>query len=318
MFQQISTTMVAGLLWLALTGCTPLTSSQPDMASQTTATTADCNEACLLGLAGKYMDALSDNHTASAPISTSFRRTENGVDAPIGSGIWTTAEAWSYRHTFVDSLTGGIGIFGIVRETSGADAILAIRLKADGKTVSESEALVVREGEFPLFKTDMTVPREAFYRYVPPSRQSSRDALIAIAKGYFTGLSTGDPSGLDFHPDCNRRENGYQTTNNPPRMALSCADLYPFVYMQSFRTPDFPIVDVDRGLVLGITAFDMPEMTETVMIRGKPFNITPERQRLPRSLFLYELFKVDNGQIVAIEAFLMNTEYGQKMGWGER
>ena len=98
----------------------------------------------------------------------------------------------------------------------------------------------------------------------------------------------------------------------------SCADLYPFVYMHSYRPTEIPVIDTERGIVLGITAFDMIEQTKTVMIRGKPFEITPEGRRLPRTLFLYELFKVDNGQVMVIDAFLMNQPFGAKMGWGER
>ncbi len=62
----------------------------------------------------------------------------------------------------------------------------------------------------------------------------------------------------------------------------------------------------------------MPEATRDVTIRGQTFSINPERQRLPRTLFLYELFKVEDRQIMMIDAVLMNFEYGAKMGWNER
>lgn len=264
------------------------------------------------------MDALPANFPEDAPLAPDVRMTENGEDVSVGEGIWATAIGWSYRHTFVDPETGGVGIFGVVREESGKDAILAIRLKADNGLFSESEALVIHEGDFPLFETDATRARDAFYQLVPEERRNTREELAQIAEGYFNGLATGDPSALNFHPDCNRQENGYRTTNNPPRINFSCRDLYLFTYMHAYRTPDFPVIDTSRGLVLGVTAFDMPEAERTVMIRGKSFEINNERQKLPRTLFLYELFKVDNGQIMMIDAVLMNFPYGTKMGWGER
>ena len=54
------------------------------------------------------------------------------------------------------------------------------------------------------------------------------------------------------------------------------------------------------------------------MIRGEEFHITSEGRRLPRTLFLYELFKVEDGQIMIIDAVLANFEYGTEMGWNGR
>lgn len=281
-------------------------------------TSAACDDNCLYQMAGHYMDSLAVQYIESAPLAADIRMTENGVDVQPGEGIWSTAKGWSYRHTFVDPQQGGVGIFGVIREESGKDAIVAFRLKQKDGFFTESEALIIHEGDFPLFQTDHKRPREGFYRHVPEDKRSSREELKAIALGYFEGLSNGDPGDLKFHPDCDRQENGFRTTNNPPRIIFSCRDLYPFSYMASFRTPDYPVIDEERGLVLGVTAFDMPEATRDVEIRGRTFNINPERQRLPRTLFLYELFKVEDGQIMMIDAVLMNFEYNAQMGWGER
>ncbi|MAP95492.1 MAG: hypothetical protein CMK07_11115 [Ponticaulis sp.] len=281
-------------------------------------TEPDCSAKCLLEMAGGFMDNMVDQYPDGVPFSETVRLTENGADIAIGEGIWKTSTAWSYRHTVVDPVQGGIGIFGVIREDTGEDAMVAFRLKVEDCTFTEVEALVVREGEFPLFVTDMTRARPLYYQYVPEEKRNTRDELAAIAEGYFHGLANGDPSALSFHPDCNRQENGFQTTNNPPRMTRSCADLYPFVYMHSYRTPDFPVIDTERGLVLGVTAFDMPDQETTIMIRGKPFRIDPAARRLPRTLFLYELFKVEDGMIMVIDAFLMNQPYGASMGWNDR
>lgn len=281
-------------------------------------TSQDCDEVCLNQMAGHYMDSLSAQYVSGALLADDIRMTENGVDVQPGEGIWSTATGWSYRHTFVDPQNDSVGIFGVIREAGGKDAIVAFRLKQEAGAFTESEALIIHEGDFPLFQTDHTRARAPFYMVVPEDKRSSRAELETIAEGYFKGLASGDPGELKFHPDCNRQENGFQTTNNPPRIVFSCRDLYPFSYMHSYRTPDFPVVDVERGLVLGITAFDMPEATRDVSVRGKTFNINPERQRLPRTLFLYELFKVEDGQIMMIDAVLMNFEYGAEMGWGER
>lgn len=278
----------------------------------------DCDDICLGQLAGSFMDNMVDQYPEGVPLAADIRMTENGEDVAPGEGIWETSLGWSYRHTFVDPVQGGIGIFGVVHERDGKKAIVALRLKVQDKQFTESEALVVHEGEFPLFATDMTRARPLYYSVVPEEKRNTREELEAIAEGYFFGLANGDPSKLKFHPDCNRRENGVQTTNSPPRINRSCADLYPFVYMHSYRKPTYPVINTEYGLVLGVTAFDMPEQEKELIIRGKTFKIDPKTRRLPRTLFLYELFKVEDGQIMIIDAFLMNYEYGKKMGWGER
>lgn len=312
-----STALMLGGLALTLSACVSLDVEVNEARYQFNTSTG-CDSNCLNQLAGQFMDSMVEQYLEGAPLAADIRMTENGVDVAPGEGIWETSQGWSVRHTFVDDVQGGIGIFGVLKEENGNDAIVAFRLQEENGLITESEGLVVREGEFALFNTAGVPARPQFRTYVPPHRQNTREELIEIANGYFYGLANGDPSALEFHPDCNRRENGFQTTNNPPRINRSCADLYPFVYMHSYREPDFPVVDVEHGLVLGVTAFDMPEQDITIDIRGEPFHINPETRRLPRTLFLYELFKVDNGQIMVIDAILMNQPYGTRMNWGNR
>lgn len=278
--------------------------------------TAQCDESCLLGMADAYMDALTANDAGSLPFATTVRSTENGVAMVPGKGIWTTATAWQYRHSFVDQHNGAIGVYGIVTEGTSRKAFVTIRLKVVGRRIAESEMLVAHEGDFSLFNPVETEAKPIFGEFVPADRQSSREQLMAIAHSYFDGITRGDASAVPFHPDCNRVENGFQTTNSPPRITASCSEgLQRFSYMHSYRELRFPVVDPARGLVWAITAFDLPLDRRTVTIRGKPFEITPERQHLPRTLFLYELFKIEGGRIRAIEAQMRDAPLGTSMGW---
>ncbi len=196
------------------------------------------------------------------------------------------------------------------------DAILAVRLKVVGKLITESEVMVSREGDFGLFNTDTVEAKPVFGQVLPVEDRVPRARLKAIAESYFQGITREDPTIVPFHPDCNRVENGVQTTNSPPRMLLSCYEsLRRFKYMSNHRETRFPVVDAKRGLVLGITAFDMPVMRRKTMIRGRPHEISPEIQHLPRTMFLYELFKVDGGKIRQIEAVMRNEALGTSMGW---
>jgi hypothetical protein len=277
---------------------------------------APCDKRCLLGIAGEYLDSLTANDRAGAPFAADLRSTENGVATAPGQGVWTTAKMWSYRHTFVDPVTGGIGVFGVVAEDGDQKALISVRLKVVDRRITESELMVSRKGDFSLFGTGATDAKPSFRQTVAPEERSTRAELAAIARAYFTGITRADPSGVPFHPDCNRTENGVQTTNNPPRMMFSCAEgLRRFAYMQHFRDTRIPVIDTEHGLVWAITVFDMPVLKRTSTIRGKPYEISPELQRLPRSLMLYELFKVEGGRIREIEALMRDGPLGASNGW---
>lgn len=285
---QIGRVAVAAIAMLALSPASAATS---------------CDENCLLGVATTYLDSLTANDPTGVQFSRTLRSTENGVPTAPGAGIWKTATAWGYRHTFVDATTGQIGVFGSVVEADDKRAIVTVRLKVTDRQVAESELLVAHEGDFSLFNVQRTDANPVFGAFVAPEYRSSRAALAAVAKSYFEGITHADPSLVQFHPDCNRVENGVQTTNSPPRMTTSCAEgLHRFAYMQHYRELRIPVIDTARGLVWAVTAFDMPLMQKSMTIRGKPYEITPERQHLPRTMFLYELFKVEGGKIRAIEA----------------
>lgn len=283
-----------------------------------------CDESCLLGLAGDYLDALSANDPSTAGMSPLVKATENGLPVKIGEGLWQTATGWSYRHTIADPITGEIGVYGVVTEAADKNAadktvMVAIRLKVADRKIVEAETLVTRPGDFALYNPTMTEARPVFTAYVAPEDRSTRGELREIATSYLTGLGRGDRTAIKFHPDCNRVENGVQTTNSGARFASSCAEGIPkFVYMQTIRGLRFPVIDTRRGLAWAVLAFDMPLLTKTLTIRGKPFEINPERQHLPRTLFLFELFKIEGGRIRLIEAFMRNMPIGTGMGWSDK
>lgn len=277
-----------------------------------------CGEGCLLDIAGQYMDSLTANDPAGAPIARTVRATENGVVTPLTEGLWKTGTSWSYRHTFVDPVSGEVGAFGTVKEGADKEAMVALRLKVVNRQVVESELLVARKGDFALFEPRWAAePKPVFKQVVAPNRRSTRAELAAIPMKYFSAIMTGDPTKFPVHPDAVRIENGVQTTSSAARGSPTIAEgLQRLVYMQKVRQVRTPVIDVEHGLVLGIVAFDMPKMDKTITVRGKPVAITSEGHRLPRTLLLYELFKVDGGRVVAIEAVMRNAPLGADMGWG--
>jgi hypothetical protein len=299
------------LRWLAALACMPLSA-----AAATAAT--DCDRSCLLRIAGLYMDSLSANDPSGAPFAPDVRTTQNGQPTALSEGIWASARGWRYRHTFVDPLSGQIGAFGVISEGPEQDAIIGLRLKVVARTIAESELLVARNGDFPLFQPRAeTEPRAAFTSLIPAEHRATRAALAAIPQRYFSAIKQGNPELVPVHPDANRVENGVQTTNNPefPAAVSVSEGLKRLVYMQQARALRVPVIDPERGLAFAIVAVDMPQMTRTLIIRGKPVEINPERQHLPRTLLLFELFRVEDGQIRQIEAVMRNMPLGAQIGW---
>ena len=282
-----------------------------------------CDESCLLDVASDYLDGLTANDPSEVALAPNLRSTENGVETPIGEGLWQTATGWTYRHTIADPVNGTVVTLGALHEGvdgEGApkEVMTAVRLKVTDRKISESELLVTRKDDFALFRPSALGDADPIFDRVEPSEtRSTRADLEGLARGYFEALIWGDPKKTKFHPDCNRVENGVQTSNQPQRGLASCQEsMRRFAYMHKYRDVRFPVVDEKRGLVLAVAIFDMPPQNRTLMVRGKPFQVTPERNRLPRSLYLYELFKVENGRIKRIEAVLHNLPLGADMGWG--
>ena len=73
------------------------------------------------------------------------------------------------------------------------------------------------------------------------------------------------------------------------------------------RDRRYPVIDVERGLVVGLVFFDHPGP-----VRNAP---VPPRFAAPNSYFIWELFKVSGGAIRHIEAIMAMFPYGMRPGW---
>ena len=277
----------------------------------------NCDRTCLLDMLTTYTDALVKHDPSPLPVTADVRVTENGQLIKLGDGLWKTAASFSYKQSFVDVSAGQAGFFGVVEEPETGEAIFALRLKIAARKITEVETLVARKGAHPIFTPEALLTPKAVWNDVqPPDERGSRTALIATVNSYFEGTEKHTPATIPFHPDCIRTENGTQTTSNPPRFALSCRDsIAGLTYIARVRDRRFPIVDEERGLVWAIVMFDVPGN-----LASAPPTADPQiqaRLRESRSLLLFELFKVENGRIREIEAFMTNQKLGAPSGWNK-
>jgi hypothetical protein len=149
------------------------------------------------------------------------------------SGLWQTASAIKYRHIVTDPFSGQAGVFCTLHEESDYLTIIALRLKADEGRISEVETIVSwYVGMEVAFNPKALVkPAPILDEIVPEEERSSRERMIEIADLYHEGLEKNSAEVIPLHKDCNRLENGLQTTNNKDLggfLALPCAEQYLF------------------------------------------------------------------------------------------
>lgn len=301
--------------------------------------TADCDRACLENWVDIYLDALIDNDPAAAMLAEDVRFTANGQPLAIGDGIWrTTKGKGTYRLYVADVPAQQVAVMttfiedGPTPEAEVGGAI-AIRLKIENGRIAEIEQMEIRSQ--PMFDRLEAAgrPRDAYFEEVPAENRMSRRDLIETANKYFSGMQQNDGLGdYPFADDCDRFENGTLTTNQPtpegqtrPDPATStgysaqwsCREqfesgLLHFVYR--IRDRRFVAVDEERGLVWAFGAFDHMggETRNFTLPDGRAVTAGPTR---PWTWYIAEVFKVEDGLLHEIDAYLMEPPYGMLSGW---
>jgi hypothetical protein len=285
-----------------------------------------CDRQCLDGFLDQYLAALKAKDASRLPLARNFRYSENNVMMKFPDGVWGTLTGLGdYNLRTADPANGAVGCYGIVQETNST-AMFALRLKVvDGK-ISEAETIIRRsEGSGPFPSKPVLTEKPAFTEIVPAEERSPRERMIAIADGYFSTLQLND--GVLFAPfydDCDRWENGLQTTHNADlaktiRVAdLGCAQQFKlgnYRYDDRVRDRRFFLVDQERGLIMTAGFIDHAGRLENFTLTdGTPMKSSI---RTPGSLCFLELFKIRSGKIQQIESLFIGVPYNMPSPWVE-
>ena len=279
----------------------------------------------LYALVEAYLDALEAKDPSRLAWAGEAVFTENNVRLEPGDGLWNTISARrrSYDLKAADPDTGQVAWFGIVEE-HGHPAILGLRLAASGRIV-EVETIVCRAmefGPFPSIETYVS-PRPLMLADVPESERRPRAGMIAIANGYFDTLQLNDGTLFtEFTDDCDRVENGLQTTNNPdiegyPIAAMGCAEQFrlgQYIYDDRLRGRRFPLVDQEKGIVLAAGFIDhCGKVVDVTWTDG--VTRTKSVFHFPHSFALMEMFKIVDGRIAGVEAVFITVPYNMPSPW---
>ncbi|HEV2701114.1 MAG TPA: nuclear transport factor 2 family protein [Steroidobacteraceae bacterium] len=298
----------------------------------------NCDRACLEGFVDRYFDALLAHDPSRVPLAAGVRYTEDGQQLAIGDGLWRTMHAKGHYRLFVaDPRAGQVAFFGTIQEdnrdpTKGTEVLMALRLRVRDGKITEIEELMDRD-EKPALAMDGKTVDPIYLATVPAAERVSRAELIATANKYFTGMQKNDGKGdYPFADDCNRLENGAQTTNAPtppgqtrpdPKTSnnysaqWSCMEQFKsglLHFVSRIRDRRYVAVDEERGIVFAFGFFDHEggDTRHFTTPDGRQIVAGPVQ---PWTWELAELFKVQGGKIHRIQAVLQRSPYGMNSGW---
>ncbi len=280
---------------------------------------SDAERERLIGVMNNYLAALEAHDVGRLKTGATLRYTENTRALPLGSGLWRTiCGRRPGGHYFADVDRGQVEFWGVVDEM-GADAIYGVRLREEGRLITEIETVVVRGKRSNFFEPDVVAEENpGFHKELAPAERTPRERLIEIVNLYFDAIELSDGDRVPVTDDCRRLVNGTLDSVMDPNQldtlqahrALKVAEQMTaghYAYIEALRARRFPVVDEARGLVLCHLLFDHPG--DLKRADGE----LPWRH--PDSTLAFEVFKVRGGVLEEVWAIGTGLPYGIDAGW---
>ena len=263
---------------------------------------ADCDRECLRGTITQYLNAMVAHKPGTLAISDKVRFTEDTVTMKLGEGLWKNASGiGTYRQDILD-VRQGVAASQVIVQESGMPVMLVLRLKVVDKKITEVETQVTRsKDEGAIFNIDAIKTVSAGMNLTPsPAQLNSREDAIKAAQFYPAGLKIGSFVEVDapFATDAYRIENGAVSAGKGCAHA-GCENIKAQTIMKHPAiTTRVAAVDEELGIVLLRMNF------------GDTGSYGPGN-----ALIVWEAFKVYDGQIHAVEAFMKKMPATAGSGW---
>jgi hypothetical protein len=312
-------------------------SSGIDLRASTGPIPLNCNRACLEGVVDQYLAAVVAHDPKRLPLSKDVKYTENNQAIDVGDGFWKTAQGLGkYKHYFADPEFGQVAFMGTMME-AGAPLLMSVRLRIELGRITEIEAVFFKPGgggpnNIAAMDQSGTV-EDIWFKSIPPAQRLSRQEMIAVADGYFTGLQKNDGKGINgtgtypFTPDCHRIENGAPTTNVPRPaneapgtinlFSMDCLSQFKmglYYVVQNIHQRRYPLVDAERGVVWAHVIFDQGTVNEGVLSDGTKHKYAGFNR--PSSILVTEAFLIEGGKIRRVEMIGPSAVYHINSPWG--
>lgn len=270
---------------------------------------AECGRACLTDLLDRYLAALDAGDASALPVADGVLFTEDQTERAFGSeGIWAgDVTLTDYRFDIID-VREGIAASLVKLEENGVPVLMAMRLLTEGGEIAGVESFVVRSAEEGMiYNIDAIQTLSDEMAYTPaPEQRNTRLEMIDAASRYPEGLRVGSfvTTDVPFAEGAYRFENG-QLMAGPGCTFLDGCD--------AIKTQRIPTLAQIRHRV---AAVDEEQGVVLIRMDFGPGSIFPAPGRPEnQSLSVFEAFKVYDGQIHAVEAFMEMKPADQPLGW---
>ena len=258
-----------------------------------TATT--CNRECLRGKVTQLLDAFVKHDVSGLPVAATLRVTEDAVEKPLAKVglVNTLTRLRGFRQDIIDERAGVAGAH-VVAEESGSPVLLVVRLKVVADKLTEIELVATRNSaEGLIFNIEGLSAPSKVTNYAPrPEQLSTRDEAIKAALHYPAGLNaakTFADVNAPFTAETYRYENGQVMAGPDCKFAPGC---------QNISTQSLAIFNRLGDVQTRVIAVD--ERMGLVWLH-MAWGV---RERGGDQLTVWETFKVYDGKIHAVEAFM--------------
>ena len=257
--------------------------------------TTTCDRECLRGKVTQLLYALTKHDVSGLPVAKTLRVTEDAVEKPLAKVglVSTVTRLRGFRQDIIDERAGVAGAHVVVEE-NGAPVLLVVRLKVAADAITEIELVATRNAaEGLIFNLDGLTAGSAVMNYAPrPEQLATRDAATKAALHYPEGLNaakTFAAVNAPFSPNAYRFENGQVMAGPDCKFAPGC---------QNISTQSLAIFERLGDVQTRVIAVD--ERMGIVWLR-MAWGV---REEGGDQLTVWETFKVYDGQIHAVEAFM--------------
>jgi hypothetical protein len=254
-----------------------------------------CDRECLRGTMTEFLYALVEHDASELPLADTVRVTEDAIEKPLSQlGLLNTVTAFgSYRQDIIDERAGMAGA-DVVVEESGAPVLLVVRLKVVDREITEIETVATRgRAEGLIFNIDgLRTPSKEMNHAPRPEQLESREDAIDVAMHYPMGLNeakTFAAVNAPFAPDAYRLENGQVMAGPDCTFAPGCENIstQSLAIFERLGDVQTRVIGVDERM--GIVWLRMAWGAQ---------------REGGDQLTVWEAFKVYDGQIHAVEAFM--------------
>lgn len=226
------------------------------------------NRRDLIELTELYLEALIEKRPGTVPVKEDCRITYNGSICSLGDNeLWKNTLVITQRQTMIDPDTKEIVFFGVMTNeplekvycfptsihVHSVYYAATIRLKVDNGKICEVEELASarRMRNFYCQLEEIRLPDLEFEIPIPEEERSTKEELRQLVEDYWDCIAqTKDSSALRVHPDAQRFENGYKTTNHTYSFRGDFKHNKGFHWETPASSRNYPVIDPVRGLVV--------------------------------------------------------------------